>query len=179
MTKLLHDPLLVFARFLLMFFIVVLAIACAAMLIALPAVLIFQGEVLAQLAEQDISADGQMIAGLMALLAGIAALAGLGIYFLVLLRRIVNSVGEGDPFAPVNADRLTLMGWIAVISELASIPIAALGAWIEGIGGEANDSLTFDVSFDGGGIGLILVLFILARVFRKGAEMREDLEGTV
>jgi hypothetical protein len=30
-----------------------------------------------------------------------------------------------------------------------------------------------------GGFLLALVLFILARVFRKGTEMREELEGTV
>lgn len=32
---------------------------------------------------------------------------------------------------------------------------------------------------DASGILLVILLFILARVFRKGTEMREDLEGTV
>ena len=36
-----------------------------------------------------------------------------------------------------------------------------------------------EASFDFGGLILILTLFILARVFRHGAAMREDLEGTV
>ncbi len=31
----------------------------------------------------------------------------------------------------------------------------------------------------GNGLLLMLILFILARVFRKGAEMRAELEGTV
>jgi hypothetical protein len=30
-----------------------------------------------------------------------------------------------------------------------------------------------------GGVILSLTLFVLARVFRKGTDMREDLEGTV
>ena len=47
--------------------------------------------------------------------------------------------------------------------------------------GDAHDKLKIDTDFgfDGGGILLILILFILARVFRHGAAMREDLEGTV
>jgi hypothetical protein len=32
---------------------------------------------------------------------------------------------------------------------------------------------------DFGGIILVLTLFVLARVFKHGAAMREDLEGTV
>ena len=39
--------------------------------------------------------------------------------------------------------------------------------------------LRADFGFSGGGLLLMLVLFILARVFRRGAEMREELEGTV
>ena len=35
------------------------------------------------------------------------------------------------------------------------------------------------VGGDGSGVILVLVLFVLARVFRKGTEMREELEGTV
>lgn len=34
-------------------------------------------------------------------------------------------------------------------------------------------------AFDLGGIILAITLFILARVFRQGAAMRNDLEGTV
>jgi hypothetical protein len=37
----------------------------------------------------------------------------------------------------------------------------------------------FDFGVSLGGLLLALTLFILARVFRQGAAMREDLEGTV
>ena len=37
--------------------------------------------------------------------------------------------------------------------------------------------VTADVSANG--LLLVLVLFILARVFKTGAQMRDDLEGTV
>jgi hypothetical protein len=40
-----------------------------------------------------------------------------------------------------------------------------------------SNGMNTPVSLTGLAVGL--VLFILARVFRKGAEMRQDLEGTV
>jgi hypothetical protein len=43
--------------------------------------------------------------------------------------------------------------------------------------GDRGNDVDFGLSF--GGVLLALVLFILARVFRKGAEMRAELEGTV
>jgi len=39
--------------------------------------------------------------------------------------------------------------------------------------------MNIDGGLDGGSILLILILFILARVFREGARMRDELEGTV
>jgi hypothetical protein len=36
-----------------------------------------------------------------------------------------------------------------------------------------------DAGIDFGGVLTALLLFILARVFREGAAMRKDLEGTV
>ena len=42
-----------------------------------------------------------------------------------------------------------------------------------------HEELTADIEFSLTGVLLALVLFILARVFRHGAAMREDLEGTV
>ena len=42
-----------------------------------------------------------------------------------------------------------------------------------------NADITIDAGLDIEGILLALILFILARVFRHGARMRDDLEGTV
>jgi hypothetical protein len=90
---------------------------------------------------------------------------------------IVRSVGEGDPFIPANADRLTAMGWIMLAINIAAIPLAILGTYIASIAGE--DAISVDAGVDFGGIVLVLTLFILARVFRHGTAMRADLEGTV
>lgn len=101
----------------------------------------------------------------------------MGSRYFALLAEIIGTVGEGDPFAAANADQLHAMAMINVV--IAGISLAAaVGVLIvnrvwnvlveELIGHIALDSFT-----------LAILLFILARVFRKGTEMRADPEGTV
>ena len=105
----------------------------------------------------------------------IAVTAVLGLLFIRLLRRIIDSVAQGDPFIPENAVRLSQMGWLSVAVQLIAIPAGALSGWIAYTG----HLRYIDVGFSVGGVVLALILFILARVFRQGAQMRADLEGTV
>jgi hypothetical protein len=109
----------------------------------------------------------------------IVALAGLALAydFVTRLAQMIDTVGQGDPFTADNARRLTRMGWDAIAIQLISIPATLLSEWLKPQLTEGTFSISSDFSF--AGIGLALVLFILARVFRKGTEMREDLEGTV
>ena len=82
---------------------------------------------------------------------------------------------------PINARRLTAMAWLMLAVELLTIPMAPLGIYLISVFDSAENSIKADFSFDFDFSGLILVLtlFILARVFRQGAAMRDDLEGTV
>ncbi len=174
------DPLLTAARILLIFLIGVLGFAIVMTAIGLPALLIFQDSVIAEMATEGIANGGQLIGPLALVIAAVIGLLALAIWFLVLLRRIVNSVGEGDPFVPINADRLRKMGWIALAGQLAGLPLAAMVLWIADLVGDKGQDIRADVDgFSPSGLLLVLVLFILARVFRHGAAMREDLEGTV
>ncbi len=95
--------------------------------------------------------------------------------FLSLLKQVIDSLPQGDPFVPENATRLERMGWLALAMQglglLAGIASTQLGTM--------RDKMEIDVDFSLEGIFLALLLFILARVFRKGTEMRDDLEGTV
>src|SRR3546814_4918055 len=92
-----------------------------------------------------------------------------------LLRQLIGTVGEGDPFIFENAVRLRKMGWIAVIVELTKIPAGAMAIFL--VGQFETDRMQLDIDFSLTGILLALVLFILARVFRHGAAMREDLRS--
>ncbi len=168
------DPLLTAARVFLMLIIALLLFAATMVTIGIGAILTVQrAEVFERIAAAGAPASGYGIA-----IAGfilIVAILLLTARFLLELRRIVDSVRQGDPFRPENADRLRLMGWIAVGTQLVWLIVVAIARWAAQFvdkAGEAEPDL-------GGGLLLILVLFILARVFRVGADMREELEGTV
>ena len=103
----------------------------------------------------------------------------LAVRFFKELSGIVNSVGEGDPFQIENADRLTRMGWLSLGAHGLALVLAGLASWsvpyLEKAGHHAD--FGFDVEITG--VLMTLILFILARVFRQGATMRAELEGTV
>ena len=180
-----RDPLLTAARLLLAAFIAVLGVAAAAVALAIPLAIGFQTRVLAEIAAKGIETGPELIGAIALVLAGIAALLAMGVWFLVLLRRIVLSVGTGDPFIPENAERLSRMGWLVLAGQIASIPVGALVFWIASLvedtpaGGHIRADFHSDFGFSFSSLLLMLVLFILARVFRRGADMREELEGTV
>jgi hypothetical protein len=127
-----------------------------------------------------------------ALTIGAWALAGILISFVLILfivravAAIVASAMSGDPFVNENAQRLTRTGIllaILIVVELITdvtvngmmqrmadahhVPVSAIGG--------------FDFKPDISPIGLftILLVFVLAQIFRRGSEMRAELEGTV
>lgn len=98
----------------------------------------------------------------------------LGILFALQLGRIISTVKDGDPFEPANADRLTRMAWYALGATVASWLIQGMAGWLT----QQFEALQLHVA-PMGGLALVITLFILARVFRHGAAMRDDLIGTV
>lgn len=91
------------------------------------------------------------------------------------LMALIDSVEDGEAFALANADRLEWIGG-------AVIGLMALGFFARTIGVVVRGDINgFPIGIDPapGGVAIALLLFILARVFRKGAEIQNDLEGTV
>lgn len=180
MTKTGNDPLLLAAQALLWFFIGVLIFALIMVGIGLPAAAIFQDRIIAEAAAKGITAGPELVGAVLVVLVAVFAMLALALYFVVLLLRIVRSVKDGDPFIEENAQRLHRMGWIALASQIVMIPLGAIGLWIAEITKDIEDvHVDTDVGLSLEGILLALILFILARIFRHGAAMREDLEGTV
>lgn len=176
MTSKPRDPLLIAARFILVFMMGVMAVVAVACVIGALGVLMMHGMVVAELAEHAIPAEvAWAIAPLLALVTGAGVL---GFFFFRNLYRLVGTVGEGDPFIPENAQRLSQMGWIVVAVHVLAIPLVAIAAWIAKFA-DKPETVHFEGGFDLNGILLALILFILARVFREGTRMREELEGTV
>lgn len=172
------DPLLGVAHVLLALCVALFVFLAAMMLIGFGALLtVGRAEVMAELGAAG-APDNVFwaVAGVFVLLIALFCAA---LRFVLELRGIVKSVDGGDPFEPENADRLARMGWITVAGYALATVIGSIAGWIKSVAGEAGKDINVDIGLDGGGILLILVLFILARVFRHGSAMREDLEGTV
>jgi len=96
----------------------------------------------------------------------------------VVLKRllaIVETVRSGDPFVAANADRLQAIAWALLALQLLSLTIGALG---DAISTPAHP-LHLDAGMSISSWLAVLLTFVLARVFAKGALMREDIEGTV
>ena len=101
----------------------------------------------------------------------------LGSKFFALLAQIIATVGDGDPFIEENANRLHAMGMINLIIFGISVTAATGILLYTGVFDEAVEDLTLEIAIDS--LFVSILLFILARVFRHGAAMRADLEGTV
>ena len=95
-----------------------------------------------------------------------------------LLRGLLLSVRDGDPFIRANVKRLRALAGIVLVG----IPVAAL------VGSLFASALASSAGLDGGGSRLTLpgnallgglATFVLAEVFAAGVRLREDLEGTV
>ncbi len=88
---------------------------------------------------------------------------------------MIGTVERGDTFDSANARRLEKIAGNVLGLQLLGLLAALLGS---PIGGDING---FDVGVElsPGGVAIVLLLFILARVFRQGAMMRDDLQGTV
>jgi hypothetical protein len=115
----------------------------------------------------------------MNLVAGVAI--ALSFRFVQLLGQIIGSVREGEPFAFRNVRRLNEMAILALgyqivfglsfmfgAGDFHFMKFGPLAGLFSTSGGLSLNSLV-----------LALVLFVLARVFRHGAQMHDDLVGTV
>ncbi|WP_404371269.1 DUF2975 domain-containing protein [Sphingomonas sp. MMS24-J45] len=107
------------------------------------------------------------------LAAGLPAGAALHLIFTRLLA-LVATVRDGDPFTLVNAQRLETIGWAMLALQLLDLGLGGFSLWFAALHVEF---VTWSPSF--GGWIAALMLFVLARVFRRGAEMRDDLAMTV
>ncbi|MDZ4373438.1 MAG: DUF2975 domain-containing protein [Phenylobacterium sp.] len=88
------------------------------------------------------------------------------------LRRIFTTLTAGDPFHPDNVARLRLIGLMLAGLELGRYAVWAVGAFLPGLErSQPNVGLTAWFS--------VLVVFVLAEVFREGARLRREAELTI
>lgn len=159
--------------YVLMVLVVIGGIALAIASVALP---LNWDHVLVEIAKEKpgMNAEG-LLPWILAVLA--FAMAPLGAVWTILkkLLAIIGTVAEGDPFVRANAVRLKVIGWIMVAMQVIGIPFALVVTNVGDRIGEADMKGDFSIT----SVLAILLVFVLAGVFERGAAMREELEGTV
>jgi len=108
--------------------------------------------------------------------AGVAAFTVYTVVVLVIverLRRIFATLTAGDPFHPENVRRLRVIGLMLIALEVVRYPVALAKLWLfphaDGLSFSPNPTAWFAV----------LVVFVLAEVFREGARLRREAELTI
>lgn len=91
------------------------------------------------------------------------------------LLSIVDTVRAGDPFIIENARRLQAIATTLLGIQFLHLVIGGIAARTR----SQVQQLDIDWSFSITPWLVVLLLFVLARVFEHGARMRTDLEGTV
>jgi hypothetical protein len=103
---------------------------------------------------------------------------GLILTLLWLVRALLLSVRDGDPFTAANVRRLRMIGFllvlgVPVIQYVTQLFEGALAA--STTVGELGNSYALPGTAPLAGLGV----FVLAEVFAHGVRLREDIEGTV
>ncbi len=111
---------------------------------------------------------------LFAMLAILAAILAATAYMLRQLQALVASAAS-DPFVLASVARLRRIGWALVVVQLLALPLS----WIASSIAVSTSEFANMGGLDLGSILAILLVFILAAVFERGAAMRDELEGTV
>jgi hypothetical protein len=89
------------------------------------------------------------------------------------LRRVFGAMTAGDPFHPDNVRRLRVIALMLALIEIDNYVFGALDRFVLGGGLHAGLSLNLTAWF------AVLVIVVLAEVFREGARLRRDAELTI
>jgi len=147
---------------------VVTTLGLAALIFHFDPKIVFQD---ADFSQADAASARRIIAG--GLLIGALYIAGV-LVIVGRLRRIFSTLTAGDPFHPDNVRRLRTIGVVLAVLEIIRYPIMLITVWL------APEVM----SKSGFGMNLttwfaVLVVFVLAEVFREGARLRREAELTI
>ncbi|RAK59491.1 DUF2975 domain-containing protein [Phenylobacterium hankyongense] len=151
----------------------VIGVAAAGLMTLLALLFSFNPDLMAKVSFRpdgvDLANRGPVLAG--GLLAAALYMGGV-LIIIGALRRIFVTLTAGDPFHPDNVARLRLIGVMLAALELGRYVVWGIGNWMPWVKRvDSNFSLTAWFS--------VLVVFVLAEVFREGARLRREAELTI
>lgn len=160
-----------------------IAVGVISLLVLAAVLLSFNPDLLARLPADADPADLAKEGGIAELIrngpAIVGGLVGMALYLagiLVIvgsLRRIFMTLTAGDPFHPDNVARLRLIGLMLAGLELGRYAFWAVSAWLFAGVNRVEPSFGLTAWFS------VLVVFVLAEVFREGARLRREAELTI
>ena len=117
--------------------------------------------------------------GRMALAAFAGAIVALALVHFILraLRRVVASASVGDPFVEANAADLIRVAWLLLGLNVIDTSIKPAVYLLAPAAVRAKIHDTVHVSIIG--LFAVLLIFVLAQIFRRGSAMRAELAGTI
>jgi hypothetical protein len=115
----------------------------------------------------------------MALAAFAGAIAALALVQFILraLRRVVTSASVGDPFIETNAAEIVRVAWLLLGVEVIDALIKPMVYLLapDAVRAKMHDMVHISVT----GLFAVLLIFVLAQIFRRGSDMRAELAGTI
>ena len=123
---------------------------------------------------KDISLGLVFVAGAVACASGVFLLALLSLV-LLMTARIVKTA-ETDPFVEGNARRLMQIGWLLLAMQAVGL---TAGMVMEMFPKPINEHVQAGFDFEPVALLGALLIFVLAQIFKRGTQMRDELESTV
>lgn len=108
----------------------------------------------------------------------LALVAPIMLFAHLLLRRlqaILQTVRAGEPFAPANAERLQVVAWCLLAIQVCDLCFGVAATTFDTAAGERTSGWSPGIT----GWVAVLLIFVLARVFREGARLRHEAELTI
>jgi hypothetical protein len=117
--------------------------------------------------------------GRMALAAFAGAIVALALIHFIFraLRRVVASASVGDPFVDANAAELVRVAWLLLGVDVMDALIKPMVYLLAPAAVRAKMHDTVHISVTG--LFAVLLIFVLAQIFRRGSDMRAELAGTI
>ena len=145
----------------------------AGLVVAFVATFVFEPQFFAFFSKRPARIDASWLVPLLRLWMVLTLpLIGIVHVFFSRLLAVVATVRTGDPFVPENAVRLKTIAWCALAGQLYELLFGVMSAAMNAAGSN------IEWKFSATGWLAVVLLFVLARVFEEGTQLREDL-GTM